>query len=131
MANRSSRYKEMEFYVTCTLLVNLILFIIYLIAAGNGIIWLKATAAVLTILVSLLCLAFLYLNKEIYRQRSLWMSTGALAILLCVVFSLILNFPSPNPLNQENPYAITDEQQKLPVMNETDNFSEYIEDIVD
>jgi len=104
--------------------MDLVLFIIYLIAAGNGVIWLKATAAVLTILVSLLCLAFLYLNKEIYRQRSLWMSACALAILVCVLFSLILNFPSPNPLDQENPYVITEDQQELHAPEGTDKSAE-------
>lgn len=97
MANRNSRYKQMELYVTGTLLVDLALFIIFLIAAGNAIVWLKVITAILAILISLLCLAFLYLNKEIYRQRSLWMSTAALAILVCTLFSLILNFPSPAP----------------------------------
>ena len=131
MANRS-RYKQMELYVACTLLIDLVFFIIYLIAAGNGVIWLKATAAVFAFLVSALCLAFLYMNKEIYRQRSLWMSAGALAILVCTLFSLILRFPSPNPLKQENPYTITGEQEEQTSADGTTGSAEateYIESI--
>ncbi len=109
---KRSRYKQMELYVAGTLLVAMILFIIYLIAAGNAVIWLKAISAILSILICVLCLALLYLNKEIYRQRSLWMVAGALAILVCTIFSLILNFPSPNPLKQVNPYAVAEVQEE-------------------
>ncbi len=128
MANRNSRYKQMELYVTSTLLVDLVLFIIFLVASGAATIWLKVITAILSISISLLCLAFLYMNKEIYRQRSLWMSMGALAILICTLFSLILNFPSPNPLNQENPYAVSEEQSGDIAPMETDtNASEMVE----
>jgi len=97
MQNKRSRYQEMERYMTYTLIADLFIFIIYLIAAGTGIIWLKVVTAIMAILVSALCLTFLYLTRELLRNRSLWMSISAAAIIICLLFSLILNIPSPNP----------------------------------
>ena len=94
-----NRYRQMEKVMTYVLLDDLGMFIIYLFAAGFGVIWLKAITAIITILVSGLCLCFLYLTQELLKQRSFWMSTAAGAILLLVLISLILNFPSPNPYN--------------------------------
>lgn len=98
---KNTRYKQMEFYMTCSLLAAIILFIFYLIAAGTGVIWLKILTAIIAIIISLLCLAFLFLSKELLRPRSIWMSTCALAILLCIGFSLALKFPSPAPPRYE------------------------------
>lgn len=102
MRNNRNRYRQMEFYMTCTLAADTLLFLFYLISAGNGIIWLKAITAILAIGISLLCLGFLYLSQELLRTRSLWMSAAAAAILLCTVFSLLLNYPSPNPYNDSD-----------------------------
>ena len=97
MKKDNNRYQQMQQYMCCALAVDLIIFIGYLSAAGNGVIWLKVILAILAILLSGLCLAFLYLNKELLRQRSLWMSLSAAAILVCLLVSLVANFPSPNP----------------------------------
>lgn len=97
MENKQNRYKLMERNMSLVLLADLALFISCLIAAGNGIIWLKVILSILTILLSALCLIFLHLSGELGKQRSLWMSTAAAAITVCVLFSLILNFPSPSP----------------------------------
>ena len=104
MADRQSqsRYKQMQFYLTIALIADFALFVLYLIVAGSGIIWLKIVLAVLIFLISLAALAFLYLTKELLRRRSLWMTLGAGAIALCLLFSLILNFPSPNPRKVRN-----------------------------
>ena len=97
MENQKSRLQKMQLYMCGALALDLFLFIIYLIAAGNGIIWLKIIIAILAILLSVLCLGFLYLSKELLRPRSFWMSVMAASIAICLLFSLILNFPSPNP----------------------------------
>ena len=55
-------------------------------------------SAVLCLLISIAVLAFLYLNKELFRPRCTWMTFAAAAIVLLVLLSLILNFPSPKPL---------------------------------
>ena len=94
MANRS-RYKETEQYLTIFLIASAIDFILFLIFAGTGIIWLKVITAIFAILIPVLCLALLYLTKELLKQRSLWMTTGFFGIFLCTVVSLIANFPSP------------------------------------
>lgn len=98
--DNKTRYKTMELILLIAILVDLALFITFMIAAGNGIIWMKALFAILTIAVSVLCLLFLYKTGELLKQRSLWMTTAAAAILICLLFSLILNFPSPNPYHQ-------------------------------
>lgn len=113
MGRQDNRYNQMERYMSFALIIDLILFIAFLIAAGNGIIWLKVILCILTLILSLLCLAYLYLTKELLRQRSLWMSVCAAAIAICLLFSLILNFPSPSPYQNsttnENNTVQTDE----------------------
>ncbi len=97
MQHKRNRYKEMERYMTYTLIADFCVFILYLIASGFGIIWLKVITAIIAISVSGLCLCFLYMTKELLRSRSLWMSVSAAAIVICLLFSLVLNIPSPNP----------------------------------
>ena len=101
MANKPSRYKIIERYMTYALCIDAVLFILYMIAAGNGIIWLKVILTLLCFAISGALLWFLYTTKELFRQRSLWITTGAAAIIVCVFFSLILNFPSPNKYKQD------------------------------
>ena len=98
MANPKNNYQFMEFIYTVALIAAAVLFVIYLIAAGCGIIWLKALTAVVAILVSGGALVLLYLSGELLKQRSLWLSAGFAAVILCLVVSLLLNYPSPNPL---------------------------------
>lgn len=97
MSKRQSRYKQMEWYMTYALVADLGLFILYLIFAAYGIVWLEAILAILTALLSLGCLGFLYLSRELLRQRSFWMTVGAGAIAVCLLFSLLLNYPRPAP----------------------------------
>ena len=95
---RNNRYKQMELKMSCVLLADFFLFIIFLFAAGFGVIWLKVITSIITILASLLCLGFLYLSQELLRRRSLWMTAAAAALLICTLFSLILGYPSPAPV---------------------------------
>jgi len=99
MADRQaqSRYKKMQNYIALALLADLVLFVLYLIVAGNGIIWLKIILFLLILAISGGCLALLYMTQELTRRRSLWMTAAAGAILICTLFSLILNYPCPNP----------------------------------
>lgn len=102
MAEKPQRYKIMERYMTVALCVDAVLFFFYLIAAGHGVIWLKVILTLLCLGLSSLILWFLYTTKELLRQRSLWITTGAAAIVVCLLFSLLLNFPSPNKYKQED-----------------------------
>lgn len=97
MPNHKERFQKMQQMITAALSGLFLLFIIFLIASGNGILWLKATIAIITILGCGLSLGFLYLSNELFRRRSLWISTAFAAILICTLASLILNFPSPRP----------------------------------
>ena len=97
MGRRNNRYLQFERYMTVVLGIALLIFIIFLISSGTGTLWLKVTTAIMNILLTILCLAYMYLTGELLRRRSLWMSTIAAAILICTLFSLILQFPSPIP----------------------------------
>lgn len=97
MASKRNQYKLMEQYLTVALIADLLLFIGFLISAGSGIIWLKVILAILALFLSGLCLYVLYASRELLRPRSLWMSAGTFAIIICLLASLLLNFPSPKP----------------------------------
>ena len=95
MGGKQNRYKELESYLTYALIVNTIIFILYLIVAGFGIIWLKVITAFFTLALSSLIFYCLYINNEWLRQRSLWITVGAVSLFLCTLMSLILNYPCP------------------------------------
>lgn len=99
MAERRNRYNQLQQVVGLALLGAFVLFIFYLIAAGNEIVWLKTVLSILIFLICAACLGFLFITQELLRPRSIWMSLGAAAIALCLLLSLILHFPCPNPRN--------------------------------
>ena len=112
MAGKPQRYKIMERYMTIALCADALLFFFYLITAGNGVIWLKVILTLLCLGLSGLLLWFLYATKELLRQRSLWITTGAAAIIICLLFSLLLNFPSPNK------YKHTEEKSSFTIIQQ-------------
>ena len=71
MEKRRNRYKEMERYLTYALLADAGLFV-----------------------------AYLYMTGELLKLRSRWLSVGFGAIALVIFVSLLLNYPSPDPLKQ-------------------------------
>ena len=93
MKKRRSRYQQMEWLMTCTLVGATGLFILYILFAAFGIIWLKVISSILVILICSAVLAFMYLNGELLKRRSLWITTWAASILVCLLFSLMLNYP--------------------------------------
>ncbi len=95
MSNRR-RYKDVERILTQVLLGELAVFVLYMIFAGMGIVALKITASILIIAVSVLCIGFLVLCGEFKKRRSRWLVMGFGAIMLLLLVSLILNYPSPN-----------------------------------
>jgi len=94
MAQRRNRYKDFESNMTLTLIGNLVLLLLYMLFASLGIIWLKVILAILCGLLSLGLLGILYLSQELTRPRSLWMTVAAASIAVCLVVSLLLNYPS-------------------------------------
>lgn len=93
MARDNKRYQQWDRYMTYGLITDGVLFFLYLLFAGLGILWLKIITVILAIGLSLLCLYFLYVSKELLKERSLWMTVGASAVIVCILVSLILNFP--------------------------------------
>ena len=93
MAKKRNRYQEMEQLLTAVLVMTAVVFLIYLIAAGTGTVWLKILSAVLIFLSGIGSLSLLYLSKELLRQRSLWLTSGFVCLILCTLVSLILAFP--------------------------------------
>lgn len=106
MAKKQNRYKELENVMTIALIADAVLFFLFLLASGFGIGWLKVITAILAILASGLCLVLLYMSGELLKQRSLWMTAGFAAILICLVFSLILNYPSPKTVTETDSNAV-------------------------
>ena len=74
------------------------IFALYLLMAGLGVVWLKWILAIAAVLLSAAGLASLYLTGELRRQRSLYLTAGFGAVIVVILFSLILNYPSPNEL---------------------------------
>ena len=97
MNKKQAMRRQVERTFTTALIISAIFFTIFLIAAGNGIIWLKVICAILTILISFLCLSLLYLRHELFRPDRIWMTVAAGSLIICTLFSLILGFPCPYP----------------------------------
>lgn len=96
MARRTrNRYREMESLMTKIILADVLVFILYLICAGLGWTVLKVITAIIAIIGSVLCAGWLYITGEFARRRSLWMVTGFISIVICVVVSLLLDYPCP------------------------------------
>lgn len=96
MAKRN-RYREMENMMTKIILGDVLVFVLYLIFAWCGLSVGKVITAIIAIFGSLLCAGWLYLTGEFGRRRSLWMVTTFIAIVICMVVSLILRYPCPLP----------------------------------
>ena len=121
MARKPNRYRIMERYMTFALCLDAVMFVLYLITAGNGIVWLKVILTLLCLALSGALLWFLYTTKELLRQRSLWITAGACAIVVCLLFSLLLNFPSPNKYKQpdtqkDSAYQLIQQQKNKDVL---------------
>ena len=94
MASRK-RYKELEQMMARILIADVVVFALFALFAGLGVVAMKVICAIVTIIVSVLCLAFLYMTGELRKRRSLWMVVGFISVLVCLLVSLICNYPSP------------------------------------
>jgi len=95
VANRR-RYRDVERILAQILMGETAVFVLYLIFAGLGIISLKVVTSIVIVVASVLCLAFLYMCGEMFKRRSRWLVFGFAALLLLLIVSLVLNYPSPN-----------------------------------
>ncbi len=94
MAKRN-RYREMESKMTLVLISAAVFFVLYLVCASFGLAVLKYILAAVCIAASVLCLGWLYITGEFKRRRSLWMITGFISIIACLLVSMILQYPYP------------------------------------
>lgn len=83
--------------MTKVIVGDALVFVLYLLFAGLGLTVVKVATAIIAILGSLLGLGWLVITGEFSRRRSLWMVTGFIAIVLCVLVSLLLGYPGPAP----------------------------------
>ena len=85
----------MESKMTLILISAAVFFLLYLVCASFGLNVLKYILAIVSILASGACLFWLHLTGEFKRRRSLWMVTGFISIIACLLVSLILKYPYP------------------------------------
>lgn len=97
MATRM-RYKQLDQLLTRVIIADTAVFVLYLIFAAIGLTALKVVTIIIALLVSGLCLAYLYKVGEFKKARSRWLVMGFGAIILCTLISVILNYPSPAPV---------------------------------
>jgi len=109
--NEARRFKENERVLSVALIADAVIFVLYLLCAGFGIGWLKVILTVIAFIISGLGLAVLYLTGELPRRRSRYLVAGFGAIVLCILVSLIANYPSPFDLEQ----AVADLQETVSV----------------
>ena len=94
MASRK-RYKELEDMMARILIADVVIFGLFMLFAGLGVVAMKVICAIVTIIVSGLSLGFLYITGELKKRRSLWMVVGFVGVLICLLVSLLCNYPSP------------------------------------
>jgi hypothetical protein len=89
------RYKDIERFLTMVLLADAGVFVLYMVFAGIGFTALKIICTILCIVASVACLALLYMTGEMKKARSRWLVLGFGCIVVCLLVSLLLNYPSP------------------------------------
>ena len=93
------RYKDIERFLTQVLIADAAVFVLYLFFAGFGLTFWKVLASIAMIVASVACLALLYMTGEMKKARSRWLVLGFGCILICLLVSLLLNYPSPAPVD--------------------------------
>lgn len=107
MAKRM-RYKQIDQLLTRVIIADTAVFILYLIFASIGVVALKVITAIIALVGSSLCLAYLYKLGEFKKGRSRWLVMGFGSIILCTLVSLVLNYPSPAPQYADAIGAVAD-----------------------
>lgn len=92
---RRNTFRKFERMLTQVILGAAAVFLLMLVAAANGIGWLKWLLALAVILISGLGTLLLVAKQEHKRRRSWWMLASFLGLLLCTLVSLIVGYPAP------------------------------------
>ena len=93
--DKKARYKRMELIISVALCFATVIFFAYMYFAGAGMAGWKIASAVVCFLISGAVLYYLFMTRELLRRRSFWMTVAAACIILCLIVSLVLKFPSP------------------------------------
>lgn len=89
------RYKDIERFLTQILTADAAVFVLYLVFAGIGVGFMKVLTTILCLVASIGCLVLLYMTGEMKKARSRWLVLGFAAIVVCLLVSLLLNYPAP------------------------------------
>ena len=92
---KRNRYRELDRLMTRVLLVDALVFVLFLVFSAKGWAVVRVIAAIVATLASLLSLAWLFITGELVRRRSFWMVCGFSAIFLCLIVPLLLKYPCP------------------------------------
>ncbi len=95
METGHDRYRDLEKFLSVLIVVMLGLFILFLVMSANGTTLAKILAATLIFAVALFGLWVLRQNRELLRQRSIWMTLSFLCTMLCTLVSLLAGYPAP------------------------------------
>ncbi len=95
-------------FMKTVLAADAAVFVLSLLFAAFGVGWLRGILRFLVIVCSAAGLVLLYMNKELFKPRSRWMVVSFAAILVCVLVSMICNYPSPyvSPLSKAAKTAV-------------------------
>lgn len=88
-------FKQLEQRLTAVVLGDLVLFVLTLVAAANGIFWLKLILGLLTMAISCMGCVFLVMIREHRRSRSWWILASFGAMFLCTLVSFLTKYPTP------------------------------------
>lgn len=93
--NQKKGFRALEQMLSVGIGIQLALYVLYLIVAGCGIVWLKVILGLLTMAAGVLGCGFLVLIGEHKRPRSRWLLAAFGSMAVCTLVSLIFNYPSP------------------------------------
>lgn len=97
MDRKNRSFLHLEKRMTLAIIGATIAFVLFLFASGYNVVWMKIICAIISILIPAFCLGYLYLTLELRKRRSQWLVAASLALILCTICSLVLQFPSPAP----------------------------------
>lgn len=108
MGKSNRQYLQMVRFMKIVLAADTAVFLLSLLFAGFGVGWLRVILRFIAVVCSGAGLALLYMNKEMFKARSRWMVVSFAAILICVLVSMICNYPSPyvSPLSKAAKTAV-------------------------
>ena len=98
VAPKKRTFRQLEQKLAIGAGIDATLYVLFLVASGFGIGWLKVVMAIACGVLSVLAVGFLVLIGEHKRRRSYWLLTAFAAVFVCMLVSLLLGYPSRAPV---------------------------------